>query len=392
MSILTKLKSKNLYLFIVILIIALIIFRLLLPTLVKNYVNGVLADLDGYHGSVEDIDIALIRGAYVIEGFYMFSNNAVTDIPLLNFPKNDISVEWKSLFKGEIVSEIYMNDPEVNYVVQDMAVEDTTDNDWTEILTDLVPLDINHFEVTNGQLEYIDEEDDSGIDLQINTLQFTAENLRNVIDAEQKLPSPIKGTGISVGNGNLKIDGDVNMLKKIPDADLNMSLESIDLSSLNDVFRKYGKMDFESGRVDNYTELAIADGYMEGYFKVLFNDLKFHSEEDKFLETAWEGVVQFFQLILKNKKTKQFALKAPIQGQIEDLSVKTLPTIGSILKNAFIDGIKSGVDQEINYQNVLLKEKKDSLGFFQFKKKKELNKKIEENEEAAEIRNQEKKE
>src|SRR5690606_38457217 len=84
------------------LLLVLIAFRLYLPTLVKNYVNKVLADLPGYYGHVEDIDIALIRGAYVINELYLNKVEAETQIPFINLPKTDISIEWKSLLKGEI--------------------------------------------------------------------------------------------------------------------------------------------------------------------------------------------------------------------------------------------------------------------------------------------------
>ena len=43
----------------------------MLPSIVKNYVNKELNDLPGYSGSVEDIDIHLLRGAYAIDGLVL---------------------------------------------------------------------------------------------------------------------------------------------------------------------------------------------------------------------------------------------------------------------------------------------------------------------------------
>jgi len=372
-------KIKKRWRFLLVIVLALVIFRLYLPTLVKNYVNEVLADLPGYHGSITDIDIALIRGAYVIEGLKLYNNNAVSDVPFIDFPQTDISVEWRALFSGRIVSEIYLYDPVLIYVFQDMQVDDADDDDWTEVLTDLVPIEINHFVLERGKLAYVDTEADPTIDVSVRELDFTADNLRNVIQEEQKLPSPIQGTGVSLGNGKLTLEGNVNMIKEIPDADLNLKLEKTDLTAFNDVSKEYGKLDFESGDVNAYSELALADGFLKGYFKVLFSDIKFHSEEDKFLETLWEGFVAFFEFILKNKKTDNFAIKAPIEGKVESFSVKTWPTIGSIFKNGFIQAFKSDIDNDIEYQDAILNEKLDSLGFFQFKKKKEIKEKIEEN-------------
>ena len=47
-------------------VLVLVVIRLILPSLVKRYVNKTLDDLDGYSGHVEDLDLNLYRGAYVI--------------------------------------------------------------------------------------------------------------------------------------------------------------------------------------------------------------------------------------------------------------------------------------------------------------------------------------
>ena len=52
--------KKKRYLIPLALIVVLIAFRLYLPILVKDNVNKVLADIPGYYGQVEDIDISLI--------------------------------------------------------------------------------------------------------------------------------------------------------------------------------------------------------------------------------------------------------------------------------------------------------------------------------------------
>ena len=374
-----KMKKRRIVLAVI--FIALIIFRMYLPTLVKNYVNKVLSEIPGYHGSITDVDIALYRGAYVIKGLDLINTNATSDIQLMSLPRNDISIEWRALFSGNIVAEIYLYDPELNYVVEDMVSDNSDDEDWTKALTDLVPIEINHLVIENGKMAYIELAADPQIDLSVRNLQFDALNLRNVKEDERTLPSPISGSGISLGGGNLTLNGKMNMLKQIPDADINIKLESISLPAFNDVSSEYAKMDFESGNVNAYSELALADGNITGYFKVLFNEVKFLSEEDDFLETIWEGVASFFEFILQNQNTENFAVKAPIAGQVDNLNFKTWPTIGSIFRNAFIQGFKSEIDQEVEYQDAFLKEQKDSLKWFQFKKKKELRDKMKEQEE-----------
>jgi len=336
------------------LLLLLIAFRLYLPTLVKNYVNKVLADIPGYYGQVEDIDIALYRGAYVIKGMYLNRVDAKTEIPFLKFPQSDISVEWNALFKGKIVSEIIMTNPEVIYVFEDQqaATGETTEvEDWTEALTDLVPIAINHFEVHNGKLAFLELQADPNVDLNINSLELTADNLRNVKSNDKTLPSPITATGISFGGGRVSLEGGLNLIKEIPDMDISFSLEGADATALNDLTNYYSGTDFAEGEFNFYSEIAIADANLKGYVKPMLTDTKFISKEDKFLSVLWEGFVGFFKFIFKNQGTDTFALKVPLEGDLNQPDVGIWSTFTSIFRNAWIKAFKSDVDNEINFED-----------------------------------------
>ncbi len=341
-----------------ILLILLMAFRLYLPTLVKNHVNKVLADIPGYYGHVEDIDIALIRGAYVVNGMYLNKGTATSNVPFLSFPKTDISIEWKSLFHGKIVSEIIMDSPEVVYVFEDQKEEtgDADVDDWTKALTDLVPIDINHFEVHNGKLAFVQLSADPNVDLQINQLELTADNLKNVVEREMILPSPIHATGVSIGNGKVSLEGNMNLVKEIPDMDLSFSLENADVTAFNDFTNYYAKLDFEKGNFSVFSEVAIANGHLVGYIKPLLTDSKFIGEDDGFLEVLWEGFVGFFKFILKNQGTDTVATKVPISGDLNNLEAGVWPTVFNIFKNGWIQAFKGQVDQEINFEDALKNE------------------------------------
>lgn len=354
-----------------IILILLIAFRLYLPTLVKNKVNKVLAEIPGYYGHVDDIDIALIRGAYVVNGMYLKKGTATSNIPFLDFPTTDISIEWKSLFHGKIVSEIIMENPQITYVFEDQKEEkgDAGVDDWTKALTDLVPIDINHLEVHNGKLAFVQLSTDPNLDLQINNLQLTADNLRNVVEKEMVLPSTINATGISIGKGKVDLEGKMNLLKKIPDMDLSFSLENADVTAFNDFTRHYAKLDFEKGSLSIFSEVAIADGNLVGYIKPLLKDSKLIGEDDGFLDTLWEGFVGLFKFILKNQSTDTLATKVPLKGNLNDVKAGVWPTVFNIFKNGWIQAFKGQVDEDINYEDALKNENLSNKERRELKKK-----------------------
>ena len=356
--------NKKRYTIPIIIIVLLVAFRIYLPTLVKNNINKILADIPGYYGEVEDVDISLIRGAYVVNGMYLNKVNAKTQVPFLNFPKTDISIEWKSLFKGKIVSEIIMNSPEVIYIFEDQKTPSdgkTADvDDWTKALTEIVPIDINHFEVHGGKVAFVQLQADPNIDLNINNIELYADNLRNVVAKAGTLPSPIHATGVTFGNGNMTLEGDINLIKEIPDMDLEFALEGSNATALNDLTRHYAGVDFEKGTFELYSEVAIADGYLKGYIKPMLTDAKMIGKDDGFLGVLWEGFVGFFKFILKNQRTDTLATKVPLEGDLNNLDSGTWHTVINIFGNAWIKAFKGETDDEIDYKDAFRKAKEDA--------------------------------
>ncbi|WP_010227739.1 DUF748 domain-containing protein [Gillisia marina] len=368
-----KAYKKKRYTAPLVILVLLIAARIYLPYWLKDHVNEVLAEIPGYYGQVEDIDVSLYRGAYEIKGMYLNKVNADTQVPFLNFPSNDISIEWKSLLKGKIVSEIIMYRPEVIYIFEDQDEEIPEEeggsadiDDWTKVLTDLVPIDINHFEAHNAKVAFVELQKDPNIDLHINNIELVADNLRNVVGADRTLPSSITATGVTVGQGSMKLDGKVNLVKEIPDMDLSLSIEDGDVTALNNFTRPYAGIDFESGTFGLYSEVAIADGYMKGYLKPLLTDTKLIGKEDGFLGVLWEGFVGFFKFLLKNQSTDTLATKVPLEGDLNNVEAGVWPTVFNIFENAWINAFSGEVDDDIEFKDAfkekeLSKEEKKEL-------------------------------
>ncbi|WP_299129069.1 DUF748 domain-containing protein [uncultured Winogradskyella sp.] len=351
-----KSYRKKRYIIPVTIIVLLIIFRLLLPVIVKDYVNKALNDIPGYNGSVADIDIALLRGAYVINTLKLNKVDATTEIPFLNFPKTDISIEWKSLFKGKVVSEIYLNSPEFIYVFEDQQQEDAADadfNDWTDALTDIVPIAINNLVITNGKAAFLQLNADPNIDLHFANIELYANNLRNVVQKQLNLPSKISATATSIGKGKVILNGKMDLVKQIPDMDMSFSLEKANATALNDFTRHYAGIDFDSGNFNLYSEIAIANGFLTGYVKPILKDAKLIGEGDGFLSVLWEGFVGFFKFLLKNKGKNTLATSVPLEGNLNNVQGKVWPTIFNTVKNGWIEAFKNQVDGKIDFNDAI---------------------------------------
>ena len=351
------LKKKR-YLIPTITILILIVFRLALPSIVKNYMNKTLnSGIPGYTGSVDDVGISLYRGAYQLYGFKLKSTESKSDIPFLDLPQNDISIHWMALLHGKIVSELILTNPKINYVKEDQKeqpVKKTEAKDWSETLTNIIPIDINRLEIIQGEISFVEVTSDPKIDLDIKQLNLLATNLRNV-RTKGKLPSKLKVSGVSMGGGSLSVKGGMNLIKKIPDVDIALEFTGIDITALNNLTNHYANLDFEKGNLNIFSEIAIADGYLEGYIKPLLKDTQILGKEASILNTLWEGAVGFFKFIFTNQSKDVLASKVPLEGDLNKVDTNVLIAVGNIIKNAWIDAFKDKTDETINYRKVIKK-------------------------------------
>lgn len=346
---------------IVVIIIALIVAaRLALPYFVTRYVNKVLGELEGYRGQIYDVDIHLIRGAYQIDSLKIFRVNGNEEIPFIDIPVMDLSVEWKALFEGKVVGEIHFQDPKLNFIAgkkekskgEDTGSEQTgEDVDWTEPIKKLMPLEINRMTVSNGQLTFFDFTTSPKVDLSLKNVEMEALNLNNAKDHEDTLPSTVKLTARSIGDGLLTVDMKINVMKQMPDLDMDLKFEQVHMPALNDFFDAYAEIDVEKGTFNLYSEVAVLDGKISGYVKPLFNDLKvidLKKDKEKPLELIWEGIAGLLIEIFENQSKDQFATRVPLSGQIAEVKSPFWPTLWNIFRNAFVEAFERNTDNTIN--------------------------------------------
>jgi hypothetical protein len=141
-------KRRSIYIGLTVLFV-IIILRLILPYIVLHYVNKSLAEISGYYGHVEDIDISLYRGAYVVNNLYINRVDTATlkQTELFKAPDIDISIEWKSLFHGRIVSELEFREPVLKFT-EDAAEPEQMEkdtNDFRKMLKTFHPLQCQSF-------------------------------------------------------------------------------------------------------------------------------------------------------------------------------------------------------------------------------------------------------
>lgn len=314
--------------------------------------------MHGYYGHIEDIDVALYRGAYQINNIYInkVDSGSKKQTEFIKVDNIDLSVEWSALFHGSIVGELVFNKPKLVFTKDKTEISDVKKdtNDFRKVLKDFMPLKINRFEINNGDIHYADPGASPKVDVSLQDVYLLAQNLKNVEDSKTELPSPITARA-NVYGGTLSLNMKMDALAKKTQFDMNAEVKSANLVKLNDFFKAYGNFDVNKGTLGLYTEFAAKNGKYKGYVKPVIKDLDVVGAEDKkdnFLQKAWETIVGGAGQILENKKKDQVATKVPIEGSFSGSHTDVMEAIWELLKNAFIQALMPSVDNQININSV----------------------------------------
>ncbi len=349
-----SLKIKLLIVFAVLLVGA----RIALPYVAKHYLNKTLQnDLKGYTGSVADVDIALIRGAYSLDKLTLKKKNGKVPVPFLDVDRIEFSVEWQALFDGSLVAEITAIHPKLNFVDGPSEAQTQTgeEGNWQATVDKLFPLRINKFVIRDGEVHFRNLHATPKVDVFMNDLDLVARNLTNSEDISKTLVATVDGNAKIMGDGRLTTHLDLNPLQKQIPFNLDLSLERVPLTKLNDFFRAYAKIDMEQGTFNLYSEIAGGNGKFNGYLKPIFKDAKVldvKEDDEKPFRLIWEAGIGLVNTIFRNYPKDQVATKIPVSGDLNNPDVDVSTTVIKVLENAFVKAINPSLDETVNLGNM----------------------------------------
>lgn len=324
----------------------LVAFRLALPTIVKTVVNDRLAHLDGYAGRVLDVDIALWRGAYVLDDMRIERIDEDVPAPFFTADRIDVSIEWGALFRGGVVAEIEMEHPVLTFV-GGRTEQTGAGTDWRSAVDDLVPITINHLAIHHGEVHYRDFSSRPRVDVVASALEVEAIGLSTVHDESDPLPAHIDLRSRVQRSGDLHAIIDLDPWDEQPTMDLAVALEGLRAAELNDFLRAYAFVDAEQGRFYVYSEISSRHGEFTGYVKPMIEHLSLFQlgEDGDVVHQALDLFVQVVADLLENHGTDRLATRVDVSGSFDQPGVNALQAFVGVLENTFIRAFEHGFER-----------------------------------------------
>jgi hypothetical protein len=344
-----SIKTRVLLSILAVLVVAIVVVRVYLSSWLLDYVNNVLSHINGYQGSVESINIDLYRGAYRINKLVLNKKDGSIPTPFISIETTDLSLQWSALLHGRVVSSAVLIKPVINFAVSKSSSQSGTEADWTKPIKDLMPIDINSVKFKDGSITYQDFSSTPKVDVYLHKMNGEIQNLRNVVSNSKALPSVVDVAGNTIGGGTLKLHGRMNILKQIPDMDLLMAMENVDLPALNNFSDAYAAFDFKGGTFSLYSQLGVNNGAVTGYVKPILTHLSVEIlKKANPVQIAWDATVATVLKIFTNPTKDQFATRVDLEGNLGNINTNVWSTLGGILRNAFVSAMTKGFDETGN--------------------------------------------
>ena len=324
-------------------VVAAVSVRPFLPRLVKWEVNRVLDKSKLYRGKIDDVDLHLWRGAYVIRGIRLVKTTGDVPVPLFSCKAMDLSVEWPALLKRKVVGRVRFQEPEVNFVdsPDPATAEDGSGGPWLEILNGLFPFDINSVNVDNASVHFRTYQKQIPVDVYLSQLNASVENLTNVDQSITPLLTTVKADGTAMDQAKFEMRMKVNPFSYKPSFTVGLRLIGLDITKVNDLAVAYGGFDVKHGLFDLVVDITADEGNLSGYVKPLFRGMKIFDpvqdiQSDNVLRVFWQAIVGGTSAIVTNYNRDQLGTIIPVSGVLQGPEIDFLSTFANLLRNAFI--------------------------------------------------------
>ena len=334
------------------LLMLLFALHIALPYLVRDYLNERLANMGDYRGQITDVDLALWRGAYKINGLKIVKVEGKVPVPFVNAPLIDLSVSWHSLcYDHAVVAEAQFVKPEVNFVdggANKKNSQTGEGTDWRAQLEKLLPITLNEVRISDGKISFRNFNSRPPVNMNATQVNASIYNLTNVVDKEGKRDARFDGKALLLGHAPLETSATFDPLSDFEDFQFRLRATGIELKRMNDFASAYGKFDFNAGHGDVVIEAQAKKAQLTGYIKPLLKDVDVFNwqqdveNKDKGLfRSIWEAIVGGSETVLKNQGKNQFATRVELSGSVHRQDISAFHAFLQILRNGFVQAFNA---------------------------------------------------
>jgi hypothetical protein len=299
-----------------------------------------------------DLDVHIIRGAYSFDGIVGKVKGQKN--PFLEIEKVDVSIAWREIFKGKVVTDIEVIAPDFSYTneLKDAIAKSPKKQDQAETAKDkLFPVKIERVDLKQGVVKL-----DDYPSLEENK-KFTVTNIEGRLTnltADKKFPLSFFNLKATLfGNSVVKTAGHLNTLAKPMEWDVDGELRGFDMTSANQFLKRKVPLTFTKGKLDLYAEAESTHGKIEGYVKPFLKNIDVIKTKENFKGPKhWfiEIVTAVGNLVLRASDTKSVATRIPFSMDKSGVHVDSGEALSKAIQHGFEQQLSPGVEDKYDLE------------------------------------------
>ena len=214
--------------------------------------------------------------------------------------------------------------------------------------TQELAIELDQLHITHGNVGFVNRAANPPYRLFLDDASLDLRNLSNRMAQRHGQPAQARLRGRFMGSGTGTVDATFRPEAATSDFGGEISLQGASLPALNDLLRAYLKLDVAAGTISVYSQVTVKDGYLHGYVKPLFQDVRVYDKQqdrNKPLGAKLkERVAGVLAGLLKNRESGQVATRIDISGPLAAPHPDVMETVVGLLRNAFVKAITPGLD------------------------------------------------
>jgi hypothetical protein len=216
--------------------------------------------------------------------------------------------------------------------------------DLAETLRKITPLAVDHVDVLDGQVAFVDVSRSERPELWLHDLQLSIENLTTRVRNGEGRPVLLTASGTLANSGELSIFVTANPFEKGLTFSGRAAIVGLETAELYRFIAPATKLQAPRGTIDIFVEFDCRNGELTGGVKPVLKKVEIRpAEKNPFtVLKAWAADLAIKIFSDRVESRDAVAAVIPIKGTLTGPDVQLWPAIFGVMRNAFVEGLTSG--------------------------------------------------
>jgi hypothetical protein len=216
--------------------------------------------------------------------------------------------------------------------------------DLGAVLRKVTPLDVDHIDIVDGQVAFIDTSRRERPELWLHDLELSVENLTTRLHLTEGLPVLLTASATVANGGTLSLFVTVDPFEEGLTFSGRVALLGLRTADLYRFIEPATDLQAPEGTVDMFIEFDCRNGELTGGVKPVLKNVKIRPDDKGPFTVLKAWIADAAVKLVSDRVPGRNAVTTvvPIRGTLTGPDVQVWPAIFGVMRNAFVQGLTSG--------------------------------------------------